>query len=104
VENETIAWLMYLAGAAGLVAFFVRITLRLRREWRYPLLASIAALLLTPARMDPEQGAWAPAVLILTLGGVFEGDAELAQAGLLLLMGWLLALLVSLGLLLIKRS
>jgi hypothetical protein len=103
MDNYTIAWLMYLAGSLGALLVLLRITSRLRSTWRYPLLATAAALLLTPARIDPEQGFWAPAILILTLDSLFEANAELAQAGLLLLMGWLVAVLIALGLLFFER-
>lgn len=103
MDNYTIAWLMYLAGSLGALLVLLRITSRLGSAWRYPLLATTAALLLTPARMDPEQGLWAPAILVVTLDSLFEANAEILPAVLLLVMGWLVAMLIALGLLFFER-
>src|SRR5690625_4490155 len=91
------AWGAYLLGVAGLLLTGWRITRRLSSDWRHLLLVSVAALLLTPAALSGlEEPVLVPALFVLVLEGMFDDADGAAQAGMLLLGVWRVALVVSL--------
>lgn len=91
------AWGAYLLGVGGLLLTGWRITRRLSSDWRHLLLVSVAALLLTPAALSGlEEPVLVPALFVLVLEGMFDDADGAAQAGMLILGVWLVALVVSL--------
>lgn len=99
------AWGAYLIGALGLLLTLWHITRPLGRDWRHLLLVSVAALLLTPAPLPGmEVTLWVPALFVVVLEGMFEGQETAAPAGMILLGVWLVGLVISLGLQFRNRS
>lgn len=82
----TLAWLIYLLGAAGCLWMVWFWTRRLQpMAWRHLLRLISATLLLTPFVADPEQSYLAPAWIILVLEGIFEGAEAMGRGGIPLL-------------------
>jgi|GEM_PF-829027 len=83
----TLAWLLYLLGAAGCLWVVWFWTRRLQpMVWRHLLRLISATLILTPFTADPEQSYLAPAWIISVLEGIFEGVETMGRAGVPLLL------------------
>lgn len=103
LENDYVmGWTVYLAGCAGLLLVFWRMTRGIKTHWWRSLLRACAAfLLLVPTLADPDQAFLAPALIASLLEGIFQGPDAMSRAGRPLLIvtgcGALLMVILDLG-------
>ena len=98
MDNQTIAWLIYLAGCLGFGLVCWRITRRWPRYWRHLILVTYCVFALTPYSLvlEPPASAYAPAFFIAVLNTVFQGWETALEAAVVLALVWIAALVVSL--------
>jgi hypothetical protein len=82
LDSSFVAWCYYLLGAAGLFAFWWRITrdismTKLQRSLR----AAVAALLVCPFSIGDGYADMAPAILMVAMETVFEGVESFFRGG-----------------------
>ncbi|HEY7884229.1 MAG TPA: hypothetical protein VIC08_04690 [Cellvibrionaceae bacterium] len=105
MEDQTLAWLVYLAGTLVFGLVLWRFTRRWSRIWRHFVLVSYAVLALTPFSLQLQEpaSAYAPALFIVVLNTLFQGWESALDAAIILVMMWILALFISAVYLLLTR-
>jgi hypothetical protein len=81
-SNYLIGWCVYLLAVVGMMVVLRHLTAGLKwKESAAVIKLCVLVLLLTPAKVDPEQGFWAPAFIAAFMEGISQGaDAALTRA------------------------
>jgi len=106
MDDQTLAWLVYLAGTLVFGLVLWRFTRRWSRVWRHLILVSYTVLALTPFSLQLEEPAtaYAPALFIVALNTLFQGWESALDAAIILVMMWILALVISAVYLVLTRK
>jgi hypothetical protein len=81
-SNYLIGWCIYLLAVVGMMVVLRHLTSAL--QWKESvdvIKLCTLVLLLTPAKVDPEQGFWAPAFITVFMEGISQGaDVAMIRA------------------------